>query len=385
MGTKKKRTAAAKSSSQPALTSLRTLFPTFTKSAYIARDAEARKGFIDELRENYLRRGLVLYVGSGVSRSVNLPIWHELIRSLTVTMMTRRVATAVDTLEGIPDAKREKAIAHMEAKVASSPGEEKPILMMARALKDHFGPALAGEIAKILYQPVLGPKRYQLLGGLANTRTQHREDAIRHIDSPLLRALVSLARSQRDVAGVQAIINYNFDDILEEKLRSEEVRCKTVLSGFDVVPPGTLASYHVHGVLPFEDYRRDPANVTTKGNFVFSEDEYHAEYSDAYRWSNMTQMSNLGRFTGLFVGLSMQDPNIRRLIDVTHRQYPEITNYAILTRKEPLANSTDDSATVLRNLFEDVEAQSFWKIGVRVIWADNFEEVPKLINAMCAL
>jgi hypothetical protein len=47
-------------------------------------------------------------------------------------------------------------------------------------------------------------------------------------------------------------------------------------------------------------------------------------------------MSLLGRYTGLFVGLSMEDPNIRRLIDVTHRQYPENLNYALLPRKRPL-------------------------------------------------
>jgi hypothetical protein len=81
---------------------------------------------------------------------------------------------------------------------------------------------------------------------------------------------------------------------------------------------------------------------------VFSEDEYHAEYSDPYKWSNMTQMSLLGRYPGLFVGLSLEDPNIRRLIDVTHRQYPENANYAILPRKNRLKGQTDGNDAVMR-------------------------------------
>jgi hypothetical protein len=94
----------------------------------------------------------------------------------------------------------------------------------------------------------------------------------------------------------------------------------------------------------------------------------------------MTQMSLLGRYTGLFVGLSMEDPNIRRLIDVTHRQYPEISNYAILPRKKSLAKSKDTKQGVLRNLFENVETSSFAKIGVRVLWVDSFDEIPVVLK-----
>jgi hypothetical protein len=119
------------------------------------------------------------------------------------------------------------------------------------------------------------------------------------------------------------------------------------------------------------------------GNFVFSEDEYHTEYSDPYRWSNMTMISQLGRFSGLFVGLSLQDPNLRRLIDVTHRQYPDITNYAILTRKSPRAGASRSRESTLQDLFERVETESFEDLGVKVIWTDNFNEVPQRILNIC--
>jgi hypothetical protein len=120
-----------------------------------------------------------------------------------------------------------------------------------------------------------------------------------------------------------------------------------------------------------------------QGNFVFSEDEYHAEYSDPYRWSNMTQMSLLGRYTGLFVGLSLEDPNIRRLIDVTHQQYPENINYAVLPRKQRLDQQRDNNDAVMLNLFEAVETNSLERIGVRVLWVVAFSRIPRLLNTVC--
>lgn len=69
----------------------------------------------------------------------------------------------------------------------------------------------------------------------------------------------------------------------------------------------------------------------------------------------------------------MQDPNLRRLIDVTHKQYPEIWNYAVLPRSSAAPNE-DEKTAILRNLAEDVETKSFQKIGVKVLWVDDIQK-----------
>jgi len=377
--------ASKKTSSSPP--SLLSLFPDYRKQAYLAKVAENRLQLVKELREAYLHRGLVLYLGAGVSRSIGLPSWPELIRSLTITMMSRKVTSAIDALEGLSENKRLQAILAIQEDVINEADYDKPILMMARALKDEFGESLAHRLSVNLYRSL---RRRFSFGSKISPKPMK---ALEIPDSALLDSIVALARAERDVQGVQGIVNYNFDDLVEEKLRAQNVRCQTVLSGRDKVPAGTLPCYHVHGVLPVQDFvarfakrlsrPRRYANISAKGNFVFSEDEYHAEYSDAYKWSNMTQMSLLGRYTGLFVGLSMEDPNIRRLIDVTHRQYPEISNYAILPRKKSLAKSKDTKQGVLRNLFENVETGSFGKIGVKVLWVDGFSEIPVVLRKIC--
>jgi hypothetical protein len=247
-------------------------------------------------------------------------------------------------------------------------------------------------LARLLYRNISRNIRYSLHRNTNNIKFKDSLSRFPLPSSPLLAAIVALARSERDVKGVQAIVNYNFDDIVDESLRRENVRCQTVLSGRDKVPAGTLACYHVHGVLPISDYVASlrqtsfkKGKIKVKGNFVFSEDQYHAEYADPYKWSNMTQMSLLGRFTGLFIGLSMEDPNIRRLIDVTHSQYPEISNYAILPRRFSIASGPPSKQKVMHNLFEDVESTSFSRIGVKVIWVNDYKDIPPLILKICDL
>ncbi|MBI5361311.1 MAG: SIR2 family protein [Planctomycetes bacterium] len=362
-----------------AVSDLLALFPTYRKRDFQRQINELRTDYMKELREAYLHVGLALYVGAGVSRSIGLPSWPELIRALTLTMMTKKVKPAFAKFGKLKEEKYWQAIAMIQEAVKKNVDYDKPMLMMARAIKDELKEDLPFAIIRTLSWHLR--RRYYMMNrqvGLDQSRKHY---------SPLLNALVSLARSERDAKGVQAIVNYNYDDTLDTALRDGNVRCITVKAGKDRVPQGALPCYHVHGVLP--TLMPVPAridllrNTGEYGNFVFSEDEYHSEYSDPYRWSNMTQISLLGRYTGLFVGLSLEDPNIRRLVDVTHRQYPESHNYAILPRKHSLAKSKDTKETVLRNLFEQVETASFEKIGVRVIWVDGFEEVSYILHEIC--
>jgi hypothetical protein len=367
--------------------SLSSLFPAFRKAAYIRSVRTQRETLTTELREAYHHAGLVLYLGAGVSRSVGLPGWSDLIRSLTVTMMTRKVQTAINALGEPYNERYWSAVQGIQRQVEKETESDRPILMMARSIKDELGESLPMILTRTLYRPIV---RHIRMFGLNRTRPYKSTSTGSKLpSSALLDAIVSLTRSERGIAGVHAIVNYNFDDLVEEKLQEENVRCKTVRSGSDRVPAGTLPCYHVHGVLPLSDLQRGKTDYGRRfkriGNFVFSEDEYHEEYSDAYRWSNMTQVGLLGRYIGLFVGLSMEDPNIRRLVDVTHRQYPEIPNYAILARRKALGPLGDSKKCVLRNLFETVETSSFSKIGVKVIWVDTFDEIPDVLTEICGV
>src|SRR5215213_2004346 len=371
--------------------SLEDLFPPDLKASWETEAVNLQRENILSARDAYRRRGLVLYIGAGISCSVGLPSWWDMIRALTVTMMTRRVGSSLEALKGFSEEQKALARIKIQEEVAQGAGADKSILIMARAIKDFFGDRLPHEVALSLYRPFLSSNLSALRrllfkagGQPGGSLTEYQ--TIR--ESKLFRAIVQLARAQRDVRGVQAIVNFNYDDLIEESMREQGIRCDTLLSGREESRDASLPCYHVHGVLPFRKIQElrptgnnDSRNVI--GNFVFSEDEYHTEYSDPYRWSNMTMINQLGRYSGLFVGLSLQDPNLRRLLDVTHRQYPEITNYAILTRNTPRGQDAHTKQSILRDMFEKVETESFANIGVHVIWTDKFEEVPDRILEIC--
>jgi hypothetical protein len=112
------------------------------------------------------------------------------------------------------------------------------------------------------------------------------------------------------------------------------------------------------------------ANDSNTGSFVFSEDEYRTGYAAPYRWSNLMQIGLLDRHKGLVIGLSLQNMILRRLIDVTYKQDPEIWNYLILPRS-PEPSNEDAKGAILSNLCDDVEARSFRKSEVKLIWVDD--------------
>ncbi len=283
-GTKK---TATKGSRKSRSVSLPSLFPEYRKEEYAARVSKENEKFRSELREAYFHKGLVLYIGAGVSRSVGLPNWPELIRSLTVTMMTQKVKSAIEAVGDIRDEKYWDIIHKIQEDVENTADYEKPILMMARAIKDVMGDNLPHAIARTLYRMkfrmwVVAKGKQDMAPFLSKQNmAQFRLSKRTLPSSKLLDELVSLSRAERDIRGVQAIVNYNYDDVFDEKLREQNVRCKTVRSGRDRIPTGTLPCYHVHGVLPLQMLYKWGKKLNY-GNFVFSEDEYHTEYSDPY-------------------------------------------------------------------------------------------------------
>ena len=118
---------------------------------------------------------------------------------------------------------------------------------------------------------------------------------------------------------------------------------------------------------------------------MFSEEEYHRQYAEPFRWSNLIQTSLLGSLDGLFVGLSLEDPNIRRLLDATHRQYPRRRNYAILRRQRPLATAGRSLKQIVINVVEQIESEAFDDIGVSVMWVDRFEDIPWVLREIAGI
>jgi hypothetical protein len=179
--------------------SLEELFPNYAREAFARKVAEERQQWITEPQNAYLSQGLVLYRGAGVSMSIGLPSWNELTHSLTVTMMSCNIHSAARTLEGFRDESRTEALKALLEEVKQRRNPQKPILMMAWAIKDELADDLPSQVAVHLYGRLGGGLSRLwtgLLGGIFGRgfRQLEKPAEIQLPTSPLLEAIVALTR-----------------------------------------------------------------------------------------------------------------------------------------------------------------------------------------------
>lgn len=208
--------------------------------------------------------------------------------------------------------------------------------------------------------------------------------------SDLLDELSSIIQQKR----VNEVITYNFDNVLEQALENKGLTNSkdftSISKDAEIKGHNTLPIYHVHGIIPEEG----PADTV-----VFSEEEYHNRYSNSYHWSNVEQLHALSRMHCFFVGLSMADPNLRRLLDIAHRMNftDENPHFAFLKRTEIKdycisgVENTCKYVHVSKSLIDEKKQKEiynlnygvieriFRELGVQVIWYEKYEDLPNLL------
>lgn len=140
------------------------------------------------------------------------------------------------------------------------------------------------------------------------------------IHDQYLRAPKYTAEQQR-----VAIITFNFDDLVEKALAQKGIAYRPIWKEGQSRNVNTLPIFHVHGYLPSDGELDEP-------NLVFSEDTYHSQFINPYSWSNLVQLNTYSENVCIFIGLSLADPNLRRLLDISHRNNNQCKNYIVMCR-----------------------------------------------------
>ena len=177
-------------------------------------------------------------------------------------------------------------------------------------------------------------------------------------------AIVELSRPKRRGKQLKSIITFNFDDLIEQALSNHKIEYTSIWKEGQGYEIDALPIFHVHGFLPNKKDFEEP-------NLVFSEEAYHSQFIDPYSWSNLTQLNTFSTNVCLFVGLSLSDPNLRRLLDISWRRNQRCKHYIIM-KKSSLESRTAEISTML---FEQ-DANS---LGLNVIWCSDFSEIPDIL------
>lgn len=327
---------------------------------YLAKKAkkdwkEEREEIIRMAKDMVAQGNNVLFLGAGVSMSAEMPSWKDLLKGL----MGEVKQLQAQTLE---------AFKELSSYVLEECGDSS--LIMGRYLQT----AISLYDSKAVFSELIQKHLYN-----------------DNYTSPLLMNLARIVQQKK----VNEVITYNFDDLLEQNLAklnlTDSVDYTAISKDAEIKGHNTLPIYHVHGIIPKEG----PVDTV-----VFSEEEYHKRYSTAFHWSNVEQLHALTRNHCFFVGLSMTDPNLRRLLDAANEmnQSNAINHYAFLQRKSlenyclsdvnktckyvHVSSSLIDKEKQkeIYNLNYSVIEKIFMKLGVNVIWyEDHKKDLPELV------
>lgn len=352
------------------------------------------------LAESYVRNEVSLFLGAGVSMDVGLPSWSKLIENFD------------KNLSNDENNKNNEILRR----------NSESMISQTRIIKNSVSNNSSGDDNSYI-KPLEAAIYKDVRDNLAdNIRKSHLLTSLVKFIYPE-NPLGSLTVDKRKCL-INEIITFNFDNVLEKKLEQEE---KEYHSYPNSVPElqeilnkdGIPNIYHVHGRL--EEYDEDNVNI------IFSEEEYHQAYNNPFSWSNIIQINSFYKNTCLFVGCSLNDPNMKRLLDaskIDHRTNATAVttkHYAILEknleipaefiiennrdfrnydelkysyksftekRQEDGFKLTEDKIPLIKEQ-ENIEIKRwdnyFKSLGVQVIWVNHYSEVTSVIKEIIEL
>lgn len=301
-----------------------------------------KSNHIEHVRKAYKNNDLVLFLGAGVSIDSGIPLWSELIKKLLIQMIIKRSDNKELTSEEID----------MLSDLAYNNKEDSPLTQM-RYIRSAFE----------------DDEYYELVHDVLYSKPLSKNNKI-------LDAIIKLAAPQYSNAGLKSIITYNFDDLIEQKFEEKEFEHNSIYQEENMIAIDKLNIYHVHGFLPSNWSKEE-----NDANLIFSEEDYHRVYRDSFSWSNLTQINAFRDNTCLFIGCSLTDPNLRRLLDVSTRNKESARHYAILrkNRVETTDTKHEKLLKIYQNIDDNIREAYFRELGINIIWVDSFEEIPDII------
>lgn len=162
------------------------------------------------------------------------------------------------------------------------------------------------------------------------------------------------------------ILTYNFDDYLEQFLTNNKMNFNVLYSEKGNVTE-QLSIYHVHGYLPKVNYKTH-MNLEHGKSIYLTEENYNELYNQPYSWQISSQLSFFRENICLFVGCSLSDPNIRRLLELTRKTNKK--HYAILAK----------GGMSIKDL--SVASNHFARLGIEIIWVDSFEDIIPVLRKL---
>ncbi|MGH9871103.1 MAG: SIR2 family protein [Pyrinomonadaceae bacterium] len=342
-----------------------------------------RREYLNELKKAWRERRLVLFLGAGVSAPYGLANWTDLVLDLLLNESEK--------FEQFWPHYRKALALWMTDYFDFSP------LALARVVKYKLrrsAESISDEQQRMEFRSLVRESLYRTF-----TENPTGTTALRTIAQ-----IVAKSERARNGRRIQAILTANFDNVLEMELKKVGIRIRPVYDASRQTK-SELRVIHVHGYLPREG---EIPNI----DLVFTEDEYHRLSYSAFHWALSDIVSYLRNSTVLFVGLSMSDPNLRRLLDATYLPGKRPAHF--LLRKDydlpdtargkairivdeyaeeqarranlPIKTKSNVSRAinVMLKQAHQYDRELFKDMGLGTIWVNQFDDVPKILTEIAS-
>jgi hypothetical protein len=310
------------------------------------------------LKEAFNNGNLNFVLGAGISSEFGIPSWDNLLQRLLMTTIEQETDKA---------------------------------LVLSKFFSKIFNPSslIAGRYLEESFKDDKIKNNFE-----KNVRDALYETYDENAHSLIVDEIIKFCLAPGNSANLDGIITYNYDDIIETKLKGSNLDMPFESVFGQAINPdnNVLKIHHVHGFLPRN------GNIGNENKITLGEFVYHEQYSNTYSWNNIVQINKFRDKTCLFIGTSLADPNIRRLLDIAKTQKKSTKFHYIFKKKTNkiwLKNSINklieenpefkndkininlkideaiDFLIELKNRFEEIDSES---LGVKTVWIEDYDK-----------
>lgn len=317
----------------------------------------------------------VLFVGAGVNRTQgqNL-LWSDLLNYLLKHAMGKLNAT-IEERKIIAEALMEDG----------NKVETMEILKLKMNANQKFSSEVKASIIKQLLGNFYIPLLQEFLYGW-NVRSELRkgcEDFVAGKDAKdtSFHSLFSIADFILSHDNVEAVVTYNYDDYLSTAINllkqndNYQPRIRHIIHPLDIYSgwkdepfkTNCFAIYHIHGMI-------QPNNKVTphcSNQVVLSLEEYYDMARDTYSWHSATQLFYLTHYTCAFIGASLADMTMQRVLHYANLNRSGENVYYLSAKASDGANEVLE---ILKNSYLEL-------LGLKVVYdKDGYEHLYKQMN-----
>ena len=312
----------------------------------------------ERLTRQYREHGVALILGAGVSTGCGLPGWSDLIRRVAESCWGARgpekvnallaAGMSLPTIAGLLEAERPRDRTFSE--------------LLRSALYKDFP-----------FQGILttADERRKLVRLVHGTRGSPGNATMRAVA-----AFCAVQEGNEFVANpnVHAVITSNVDAVLRTYVRARYGAwlLRTIESAKHNGRAGRIPTYYMHGFIHFTvaSGKKDDEHVPT----VFTEAEYYDFFNRPHSVFNYTFLYLLREYNCIFIGMSMEDQNIRRLLHYS------VAERRALSDSDPRRTGLRHFALLPRSASKVVDKQrdlALRLLGARALWFDDYSEIPE--------